>query len=268
MNSNQGFLEKYNAKFFLIASAGIASLIGGAYLLYSLICEDEVELDEEEIIEINNLQETIQTKGKITSEIAVKILSMINSHTEEELRKKHSHIIKSRREAISNESEYNELCRKTFELKEEINNSVSNKILSQFGTTQDELEVVLRNTDPREIQEKLSESSKEPIDPNNKPSKEKTKEAFIFFGNKLFEQMQGMSNKMRMLQMRQDPMMEQMLMVSLMIEKTKVEDLLYIKYGISENQIKALLEDYDLLNDYEIMNVYQKIASFENMMGP
>lgn len=80
--------------------------------------------------------------------------------------------------------------------------------------------------------------------------------------------MQGMSNKMRMLQMRQDPMMEQMLMVSLMIEKTKVEDLLYIKYGISENQIKSLLEDYELLNDYEIMNVYQKIASFENMMGP
>jgi|JI9StandDraft_1071089.scaffolds.fasta_scaffold221127_1 hypothetical protein len=268
MNSNQSILEKYNTNFFLLASAGIASLIGGAYLLYSLICEDDVELDEEEIIEINNLQETVQTKGKMTSDVAVKIICLINSHTEEEMRKKHQQLLKTRREAVSNEVEYNELCRKTFEIKEEINNAVSNKILAQFGTTQEELEVVLRNTDPREIQEKMAESTKEPIDPNNRPNKEKTKEAFIFFGNKLFEQMQGMTNKMRMLQSRQDPMMEQMLMVSLMIEKTKVEDLLYIKYNISENQIKSLLEEHDLLNDYEVMNVYQKIASFENMMGP
>ena len=106
-----------------------------------------------------------------------------------------------------------------------------------------------------------------PVFEGEKPSKDKVKQSFIYFGNKFMEEMQGLSSQMRALQSNFNQQAQEMAMFNLLVCKMKVEDLLFIKFSITEPQVRYLLIEYQLHNDYEVREVQAKIASFEEMMG-
>lgn len=259
--------SKYDNKFYMLAAAGVAGLLGGFYLLYSLL-SDEEELDEKEVIEIEELKQNVEkNKGKIDKDAAIHILFLTNKHAEDELKKMKPDIEKRRREAFNNEYEYKQICSEYLEAKENCYMRSSQKILGEFNTTMEELNKIMALVDPQEMEKKFFEID-QPIFDQTKPSKEEAKEAFLFFGNKFMEEMQGLSSQFRALQGNfQNGQAQEMAMFNLLVSKMKVEDLVYLKYKLSENQIRFLLNEYDLLKDYDIQAMHSKIASFEEMMG-
>lgn len=261
---------QYDSKFYMLAAAGVAGLLGGMYFIWTLLADEE-ELDEKEIIEIEELKNNVeQNKGQIDKETALHILYLINHHSEEEIKKNKPDIEKRRRDAFNNENEYKTICEEYLEAKEMAYMRSSQRILAEFNTTMEALNQIISTVDPMEMEKKFFEFEKPTFENNIIPSKEKSKEAFIYFGNKFMEEMQGLQAQFRQLQMNymsNSQEAQQMAMFGLIVSKMKVEDLFFMKYSLSENQIRYLLNHHNLSTDYEIQAIQQRIASFEEMMG-
>ncbi len=48
--------------------------------------------------------------------------------------------------------------------------------------------------------------------------------------------------------------------------KIKVDDLLYLKFGMTENQIRYLIFEYSLMDDKEVKSINDKICKYEEML--
>ena len=265
-STNNSSTQQYNQTLYLLGAAGLAGILAGAYFIWSVL-NDEEELDEKEVIEIEEIKEIVKGKGTIDKNSAIHILYLTNHHAEEELKRIKPDIEKRRREAFNNDYEYKSICSEFLEAKEGAYMRASQKILGEFNTTMEDLNKIMTDVDPLEMEKKFFEFEK-PEFSNGKPDKIKTKEAFLFFGNKFMEEMQGLSSQFKNFQTSfSNPQAQEMAMFNLLVSKLKVEDLVYLKYQITENQIRFLLNDYDLLKDVDIQAMHTKIASFEEMMG-
>ena len=256
--------EKYDNKLYYYIAAGIGGILGGAYLLWSLF--DEEELNEDEIEKINDIKEEIlQHKDKkITPDDAIKIMYLTNHHAEEEIKKNYPEIYKKRRAALNNNYEYMQVCQEYFQIKEEFTRKANDKILEEFNTNQEELERLIQQIDPNQMEKKYFQFDIPKF--KSKPSRDTTKEAFIYFGNKFLLEVQSMSSQFSSMG-GMGPQAQEMMMFNIMVAKTKVEDYVYIKYEITENELRYLLNDHNLLHDPDVIAVHQKIATFENMLG-
>lgn len=255
-----------SSMFYVMAAAGVAGVVGGLYYLWTTFVEPE-ELNEQEIIEIEELKQEVElNKGEITKDTAVHILCMTNHHAEEEIKKMKPEIDKKRRDAINDEEEYRRICGEYLEAKEICYMNSSQRIMTEFGTNMEVIQKLLENVSPVELEKKFFEFNAPKFE-KEKPSKDKTKEAFIFFGNKFIEEMQGLSNQARSMQFAMSQEAQQAMMFNLLVCKMKVEDMIYIKYNLTEHQIRFMLNEHGLMNDWEIQQMHSKIASFEEMMG-
>ncbi len=256
--------RKSETIFYALAAAGVAGVVGGLYYLYSSFFEEN--LTEEELIEIEEIKNDLEKHGKLDQDLAMRILYMTNHHAEEEIKKTHPLIDKKRREALKDEQEYKRICMEYLEAKEFAYQNSSKRIMTEFNTTFEEVQQMLSNLDPTYMEKKFFEFE-QPKFEHEKPNKEIAKEAFLFYGKKLMEEMQGLSSQSRNFQFLQSPEGQQEMMFNLLVGKMKVEDLLYIKYKLSENHVRYLLQDYNLLSDPEIQAVYARIGQLEQMMG-
>lgn len=252
--------------FYILTAAGVAGILGGLYYLYYSFSEEE--LDEKETIEIEEIKQDIANNDKkLSQDTAIKALYLVNHRTEEELKKTKPDLEKRRRDAINNEEEYKKICMECLEAKESIYLSSSNLILSQFNITMEEIEKMLQTADPMYVEKKFFEFETPKFD-SEKPDKAKSKEIFTFYTNKYLEEMNELSNQMKNMGMNYNPQMQQMAMFSMISIKMKVEDLTYIKYKITEQQIRYLLNYYNLLEDSDVKQLQNKLTSFEGLMGP
>ena len=257
--------NKSDSLFYILAAAGVAGILGGIYYLYSTFSEEE--LDEKETIEIEEIkQEIVSNNQKLTQDAAIRALYLVNHHSEENLKKMKPDIEKRRREALDNDEEYKKICMEYLEVKESTYMSSSNLILSQFNTNMDEIHKLLQTCDPLYVEKKFFEFETPKFE-KEKPSKEKSKEIYIYYANKFLEEMMEFGNQMKSMGMNNyNPQMQQMAMFNMVSSKMKVEDMTFIKYHITEQQIRFLLNEYDLLNDRDVIQLQQKLASFEEMM--
>jgi len=260
--------DKYDSTFYILAGAGIAGLLGGMYLIYSALGDDD-DLDDKELIEIEELKQDVETKGQITTDTAIHILYLTNHHAEEELKRIKPDIDKRRREALNDEVAYKEICSEYLEAKEKAYMASTNKIMAEFNTSMEALQEIVSKVDPQIMEKKYFEFDKPTFEEGKKPDAVVAKEAFLFYGNKFIEEMQGLSAQFRHLQsqMMNQQQAQEMAMFSLLTSKMKVEDLLQTKYNLSETQIRYLLVEYNLMTDRDVQIVNQKIMSFEEMMG-
>jgi hypothetical protein len=256
----------------LMGIAGIAGIMGGAYMLYNTLYGED-ELDEQELIQIEELKQNVEKHdGKITKEIAIKILYLTNHHAEEDLKKNHPDIESKRRACYENDVEYKQACHVYLEAKEKSYVKASEMVINNFNTTQEDLQKILEKVEPQEIEAEYAIHDKIVFKDGEKPDKNKAKEGFLYYGNKFMEEMQGLTSQLRVMQQNmsfnpQDQQAAQeMAMFSLMTAKMKCEDMLYNKFSLSENQIKFLIKDYDLMYDPDVMAVQEKISTFEKSM--
>lgn len=259
-NKNQGVFK--NLGLYLFLGSAAISIAGGIYYLYSIWNRDN-DLNEEQQIEIEEIKLKIQEKnGDICTDIAIKILAQINKRVEEIMKKTKIDIDQKRRDAIDNESLYNKLCAEYFALKEESYNKATNQILGYFNMQMSDLKEIMEQITPSEVEKKIFLYHKPTFVNIPVPNKNKTKEAFIFFGNKFVDEMSSFNLEMSKLnEISNDLTIFKMLML-----KMKIDDSLYNKFGLTENQVRYLIFEYSLLEDKEIKVINDKICKYEEML--
>ncbi len=259
----QSTSQKSKSLFYCLAAAGVAGVLGGIYFLYNALVEEE--FNEKEIIEIEEIKEEIdKIGGVLDKDTAIKILYLTNHHAEEDLKRRFPDNDDKRREAINDDYEYKRICIEMLQEKETSYQSSSYKIMSQFNTNMEEVQKILYGIDPQYMEKKFFEFEQPKFD--NKPDKEAAKKAYLYFGNNMIKEMQSFGQNANMSYMS-SPEAQQEMMIGLLVKKMKVEDFVYLKFKLTETQIRYLLHEYNLLNEPEVMQMHSKLAAFEEMMG-
>ena len=256
---------KYSYWFYAAVAAGSVGFLGGLYYLYTLM-KGEPELNEfdKDVIEKIKVDLDEKNSGKLTTENAIKILAMINKKTEEHIRLIKPEIEKKRREALNRPEEYEQICSEILQTRNEVYMSVSEKILNEFGYSNEEIGNCLQTLSPVEIEKQMLASEK-PEFPDGQITKEEAKIAFLFYGNKCVSQMSNFQKMMH--SATNDQYQQEFMLYQLMIMKFKIDDELHAKYKVGENQLRYLLYEYDLFSDPQIKQLVTKMASLEDFMG-
>lgn len=259
---SKGSSNSYTPLFYTLVGAGIAGVLGSVYYLYSLLSDDE--LNEKEIIEIEEIKQNIEEKGELTQDSAVHILFLANKHAEEYAKQLKPDLESRRRAAFNNDYEYKALISEFLQLKEQAYMNSSQTVLNQFNVSMEDLQKKVETLHPMEMERKFFQFEA-PAFEKERPDKQKTKEAFVFYGNKFMEEVQKLS--MGFHSMGNDPQAQEMMMFNMLVVKFRVEDLLYFKFFVTEQQIRYLLYHYNLTEDPDVMQIHKKIASFDEMLG-
>jgi len=252
----------YSKSFFALAGVSIAGILGGVYYLYTLL-KGEPELSEEVETQIEEIAEKVQT-GELNVENAVKIMAMTNKVAEDIIKKSKSDIDTRRREALNNGNEYEKICYEYLEAKEYAYHTASSAILNKFNISMEDLQRVLSKVSPYELEQRLYESEKPAFENNNRDmDRETTKKAFLYYGNKFLGEMNEFQKIMQSIEQSQ----QEYIMFRLMILKMKIDDELWFKYEINEQQMRYKLYEHKLHDDTEVKRLHDRITRFDENMG-
>jgi hypothetical protein len=257
--------KKLSKTMYGLAIAGIIGALGGLYYIYNLFRSEE-ELSQEQKLELEELKQEVEhTNGMLTTEQAIQIMACINKKAEDILSKIKPDIDERRRAVINNEKQYEKICSELFEAKEGALQTANTIILKNFGDIdKDDLNKVLSEISPYEIEQKAFKYDK-PTFYGTIPDKQKIKEIYIDYGNLLSKYMNEFHtsmDKMKLNELKQD-----YLIFRILVLKLKAEDEIYLKYKITENQIKYLLHEYHLLEDSHVKLVNEKISRFDEVVN-
>lgn len=262
-DNNKGSTQSYSLTFLALAGTSIAGIIGGLYYFYTLF-KDEPEISDEVEHNFEEIQETIQTGKELTTDVAIKIIATVNKIAEDIMKSKKPDLDARRREQFNNEEEYEKLVYEFLECKEVCYNQATSVVLNKFNISMQDLQMKLSTVPPYEIEKKLLECEKPSFDESNKDiSKETTKQAFIYYANKFITQMGEMGKMFQ----RIDPSQQDFVMFKLISIKTKVDDELWFKYQINENQMRYKIHEFKLYEDFEVKQLQNKIMAMDQHMG-
>lgn len=256
----------YSKLIYSAVGTGVIAILGGLYYCYSMM-KNEYELSEEDINKIEELKEDVeQTKGILNTETAIKLLAMINKKTDEYINTNKPDVEKQRREAFDNPEEYETICNEMLEFRNKVYMSVTDKILTEFGISNDDLGKCLHGISPIDIEKKMFSIEKPSFDNNNNiPEKPFVKGAFIYYGRNCIEQMRKFQKMMN--KAGSDPYQQEVVLYELMILKFKIDDELFRQYKINESQLRYLLYEYNLYEDVDIKSLMEKMAKYEEMLN-
>jgi hypothetical protein len=254
----------YSLGYYALGLVGISSIIGGLYYLFNAFNDEEV--DEQTSNAIEEVKQDVDLKGgELTPDIAIKIMALTNKQAEEFMKRTKPDIDERRRAALNDKARYDQICQEFFEMKEQAYVFASNAILSKFGNiTMEDVQNVMARVSPYDLEKKSFEFDK-PVFDGPLPDKQKVKDVFKIYGTEISTKMRDFHQQMSRYQ--SDPNMQQYLIFTILILKIRIDDEMYMKYHLSETQIRYLLYHYDLMNDPEIRQVNEKISRFEDFMN-
>jgi hypothetical protein len=256
--------EGYSFGYYALGLLGITSIIGGLYYLYQVFNDDDVSEQTSEAIE--EMKQDVELKGgQLTPDVAIKIMALTNKQAEEFIRKSKPDLDERRRAALNDKARYDQICQEYFEIKEQAYVAASNSILSKFGNiTMEDVQNIMSRVSPYDLERKSFEYDK-PVFDGPLPDKLKVKEVFKIYGNEISTRMREFHQQMSRYQ--SDPNMQQYLIFTILILKIRIDDEMYMKYHLTETQLRYLLYHFDLMNDPEIKQVNEKISRFEDFMN-
>lgn len=257
--------KSYSTLFYGLVGAGVVGALGGLYYLYTIL-KGEPELTEDQNLQIEEIKQEIEdSKGELTPNLAIQIMAMTNKVSEEILKKLNPDINERRRAAIKNQAEYERLCVEYLEAKNHAYIAANNNVMNKFGFNETDFQNVLQRVNPIEFEQKVFQYEKPNFENNIIPDKSVVKEAFIYYSNKFIEDMKEFRTMIS--QFYGDPAQQEMAFSRLLIVKLKVDDELFLKFNLTEHQIRYLLYEYNLLDDPEIRQMQNKLGKFEELLG-
>lgn len=265
MDDKKDTTQKFSNTFYFLAGAGLAGAIGAFYYLYSLFNET-FELNEEQEAQVEKISHEVNeiSGGKLTTDTCVKIMSIANRVCEDIIKNKKPDIDERRREAYNNEQEYEKICYEYLEAKEYAYQSATQLVFNKFSVKMEDLQAVLQNCSPYEIEKKLHEHEQQEYDNSVlKDDKNKVKEAFLYFTNRFLLEMKKFYAMMSHINQSD----QEYLMLRLMILKLRVDDDLYFNYKVNEMQIRYLIHKFNLYSDIDIKQAQEKLAKFDDMIN-
>ncbi|MCQ2819517.1 MAG: hypothetical protein MJ252_19820, partial [archaeon] len=244
--------------------SGLATIaITSMYYLYQYIQEEDEEESKAELspelnqnkLNIDIKEDEIFSKGELTTEGVVKLVVKMNKISDDFFKKEYPDLDEKRRKEINNEKEYFNLCNQTIMYKQMCSKAALESIVNNFknkNINADTIEEFISKADPKQIEvESIKYAEEDEI--LKSTTKEIIKEAYIFYAKNFIEEskkFQEKYNSMQMMFLNEDQ--QAMLMMELMTVKIKIDDLLYLKYNLSEDKLKVALYKRDLISDLEI----------------
>ena len=243
------------------AVTGLSSVIlGGCYYLYTFFA------DEEEDDDIFNSEEGVyDEKGTLTSKGVALLMVKMNKLAQYYFKKEYPNKDEERRKAIDNEDAYMKLCQESMEIFQITYQAASKEILSKLPKylSFEEFQAQIQKIDPQELED-LNLQQYE-IEKEDEIEPAKAKEAFIYYAKLFLEKMDAFQKKCEQIQ-NPDPNIQSLLIIEMLANKMKCDDMLYLKYKTKEEVTKVTLYKNHMLLDPEIKALTDKMKEYDN--GP
>lgn len=253
-----------NYLYYTIIGTLAVGTVGGLFYLYSLLKKDD-QLSDEQIIEVEEIKQQIQeNNGEISVDMAIRILAQINKRIDEIIRPTKNEMDDKRRDKITNYTEYNKLAGEYFALKESAYNKATNQILQQFSMDISDLKEIMEEITQHEVEKKIFLYNKPNFNNNYLPDKDKVKEAFIYFGNIFIDEMSKFNSDLYKKNLQNES--QDVIVFKMLVIKLRIDDYLYLKFKLNENQIRYLIFEYNLLEDKEVKSLNDKICKYEEVL--
>jgi hypothetical protein len=249
----------------LLIGGGVLLACSGLYYLYKSIFKEQ-GLPDKLLIELERIKQQIEeNKGDLSPDIVIRILYYINKTSEETMNK--LEINSRRRDAISNDEEYNKLAKECLEMKYNILKSTTKLILQHFEMENSDFKDAIEQITPYEIEKKIFGFNKSHFESDVILDKNQTKEAYLFYGNKFVEEILNLNaSQKKSFKEELENRNHEKIVNKLLIIKMKLDDSLNLKYGVSEALLKYFIHEYSLYDDKEVKSLAEKVNNFDKTM--
>lgn len=262
-------LSKNSSTFYIIGS--IFAAVSG-YYLYNNYFKGR-QFNEEQLTELEGIKQLIsENKDVLNSEIVLKIYSITNKRYDYLFNLDYEYLNKNRRSVIDNPIEYKKSCKDYLIKKEELLGFCSNEIVNYLDVDHEFYINSIKELTHKEIESKYL-SNHIPTFNGDIPDKNKTKEAFLYFSNLFVDEISKIKSKKNTIYTNSiksyndlnDEIKRNHEVEEILITKIKIDDLLYIKHGLTESQVRYLVHDYNLIEDKEVNQANESLITFETI---
>lgn len=249
--------------FFWGAVTGLSTIIGvSGYYLFKYLMEDYEDQDKNEETKSNSeikvyKREDFIQNNQINLDNAIKASIQLNKISENYYQKKHSELEQQRRDALTKNNEllYAQLCQETFVHKQECLVEAAKEIFKDISI--EEFQSYTALADPKQMEELAIKYSE--ADSNDQMTKEKAKEAYIYYVKTFIEEHQKLTQKYPNISSEKNEERDQNMMIDFFILKTKIDDLLNLKFQISEQKLSEYITKNQLLLDPDIQHYQSEL---------
>ena len=235
-----------------VAAGGI--LVGILAIRYLFSESEDKKIDRllnKDLKELGHVAK--DSSGTIKVQDFIEMFKIISKYSKMKIRKFKRDNIYKRKQNIDNEETYKELISSQISEEEKIYQHFANIVMEYFGVDENEflLAQQIHLTNPlfqkamANIQKNADELEKfvPPI------SKEKAKEIFLFVEEQKFKTMENIMRKQA-----QGEVEASDTTMTLLIEHSRIEDIIYDKFGIEADDFTNWIEKYALKEDEDIKN--------------
>lgn len=273
------YCSKHKNAVFWSSIVGLSAIFAtSAYYLYKYIKEEDEEDNKKEKGALNEAPKNVNCElkpeeiflnGELTLEGVVKIMLNINKLTEAYFAKDYPNLDKQRREAIDKDVEYNQLCQETLMNRQLCTQKASTDVLAKIPgnkLSMEKLQEYLQTIDPKKIEE--YSLGLEELDENEKNiSAKDAKDAYIYYASTFLEETNKFREKYNNPYMMVNENQQALIMMEFFAIKMKIDDMLYIKYKINDQKLKAVLFKNHLLMDPEIQKYQKQLDELDKSMN-
>jgi hypothetical protein len=266
-------LNKYDSSCLLkyLAIGLGASIVVGTFgsifsRLFSRYKSSKNNIKKEQNLKAMTLKENLKKEPDLSVDRAVEIMALINEIADNKVKISLKDMEEKRRNNIHDKDEYERQCKEIFDIKEYIFSKTTEKILkeTEFSSMED-IQNILKQHHPHEIEKKAYKYYHPSFENKDEPDMETIKEAFLYYGKKFKKEIVEIDNLLK----KQDGYeveLTNVIFFKLLVLKTRVEDRLYIKYDLTEAELRYLLFKYNLFDkDEEIKKLNLEISKFDDM---
>ncbi len=255
-------LDKRSLYYLMVGASSMVFLTSGYYIFDYFFGEEESEEEKEnEIIKRINM-ELLLSHGTLNPILAVIISSYINQLYEKLEESNLSSLNEERRKYLNDRKKYEELAQDYLNKQNVLYSTSIKTVLDKLNNkiNYQQIEQELSKLSNNEIEKLFFEYDK-PLFNKNIPEKNIAKDAYLFYGNKLKDEMKNFQEEI----VKIKDLNENNIHFRLQLIKLLVNDYLFNKYNLTERQLTFCVFEYKLLEDSEVLKVHDEINKLDSM---
>ena len=255
-------LDKRSLYYLMVGVSSMIFLTSGYYIFDYFFGEEESEEEKEnEIIKTINM-ELLISNGTLNPKLSVIISSYINQIYEKLEESNLSSLNEERRKYLNDRKKYEELAQDYLNKQNVLYSTSIKTVLDKLNNkiNYQQIEQELSKLSNNEIEKLFFEYDK-PLFNKNIPEKNIAKDAYLFYGNKLKEEMKNFQEEI----VKIKDLNENNIHFRLQLIKLLVNDYLFNKYNLTERQLTFCVFEYKLLEDNEVLKVHDEINNLDSM---
>ena len=255
-------LDKRSLYYLMVGASSMIFLTSGYYIFDYFFGEEESEEEKEnEIIKRINM-ELLLSHGTLNPKLAVIISSYINQLYEKLEESNLSSLNEERRKYLNDRKKYEELAQDYLNKQNVLYSTSIKTVLDKLNNkiNYQQIEQELSKLSNNEIEKLFFEYDK-PLFNKNIPEKNIAKDAYLFYGNKLKDEMKNFQEEI----VKIKDLNENNIHFRLQLIKLLVNDYLFNKYNLTERQLTFCVFEYKLLEDSEVLKVHDEINKLDSM---